>query len=242
MPPTREVFGHSGLCPDPIVECLTTAYPPAYLGNIGAYWVYAVDSGADRSAGERTGKHSTDKRERTLNPRVQGSSPWGRTDKTAGQDVAGSASGLIVGSSAACPTAYPLPRINAPRLRGRTWQPEATRHEAEHGGHSPRTTVSMIGPPRIRPRIPQGLECLRASRSAPACHWAHLRLGGRRRRLLSCMIAPGTAVARCRRSGPASSSLRSSPAATPTERSVAHSARSAGHVRKRHMPSSRHAA
>ena len=26
-----------------IVECLTTAYLPAYLGRTGTYWMYAVD-------------------------------------------------------------------------------------------------------------------------------------------------------------------------------------------------------
>ena len=66
-----------------IVECLTTNYPPAYLGRTGAYWVYAVDWSADRTAGQGTGAHSIDNRERTLNPRVQGSSPWGRTHKGA---------------------------------------------------------------------------------------------------------------------------------------------------------------
>jgi hypothetical protein len=73
------------LCFYQIVECLTTNYPPAYLGRTGAYCVYAVDSGSDRSAGQGTQTHSIDDRERTLNPRVQGSSPWGRTSKAAGQ-------------------------------------------------------------------------------------------------------------------------------------------------------------
>ena len=68
-----------------VIECWTTAYPPAYLGRTGAYCVYAVDWRTDRTAGQGTATHSIDNRERTLNPRVQGSSPWGRTDEAAGQ-------------------------------------------------------------------------------------------------------------------------------------------------------------
>lgn len=40
----------------------TPAYPPAYLGRMGTCWVDAVDSGADRTAGQSTGADSLDNR------------------------------------------------------------------------------------------------------------------------------------------------------------------------------------
>jgi hypothetical protein len=72
-----------GSAPDrrPIVEYLTTAHPPDYLEPIGAHYVYAVDSDADGTAGQNTKTHPVDNWDRTLNPRGQGSSPWGRARK-----------------------------------------------------------------------------------------------------------------------------------------------------------------